>query len=1102
MEQGVLEKAIDSMVAMIAAITNIRLYPPSSAIIGNSIEKANSAIQEILSQAESVSFAETEKSLLISGHMLNEKDQQKPQIISMLELLVNFGIKNIAFNRGLKDSEIRVLLETLSQKPEDLESAGGIQAILDDKNMENILIDQKVYVAMDKDHQIVSKLNIKDADIVNFVAGVDSDLEIDLQRAGEMARDPEWISKVFQEGIKTLKASTKDNTDTDHPVSIGSIINNISGFVDVSERDHMTRHMAKSIAAMDKEDLNEIFINNLDDIVDEGIFDHILDDMDDEKFKSIASQLENMSKKVPGQDDLPDNADIESINQTFKKLMESDKGKRLQGKEKKIADIDDPDRQKQSAILKAGLSSILKGEIEAFYNKELIHAIPGMMDQLFSHDKHRTAETIIDKLGDGLLIENQAARTNIAETLSMIGQKLLSEQHFEIFHVLSRKYIKWIQFESINIPARKNIFSHLQALARYQIKNYIFEESNNILTPVYQIFSGKIKKSEPIKKDCSELLKQTGTDDILESLLKEYETDNKSVRKQIIISLTSLVNTSANFILDILRDSENMSERKRMLQIYAEIGKPAHTALIERFKQENQWYYIRNLVSLLGKIGSETDAETLRSFLSHEDFRVQREALNSIYNIGGIHREKILLDILPSADDRIKINAIAMLGYLKSQNAVEPLLELLGSKHTVSSRIKNILQEKICIAFGSIGSPTPAPALEKIISDKNSDIKIKKAAKGALVLIRKKQSETEIVKKPGPSAAKDIQKPEKSKAAIPGKSPDDISSHLEQVDQMVSQDKKEAAVKQLFDLIVKYARAKNFKAAEIFRDKLFEVDSMALTEIIKAGEIIEEEKSDGIDQDHLDIWPELYDNLTADEANGLYYAMTEKIYAADQTIVKQGELNQRLYFINQGEIKLVYQSGDRETLLTKLTTGDIAGHDTFFSITVCTTSLITLSRVKLTYLDKKILSEWQETFPALESKLTNYCLRIEKNSDILEKKGMDSRAQERIDFSGKILVQLLNASGTPSGQPFTGSLSDISIGGLSFFIKASTKKTATVLLGRSINVKFMLPSGESKQKTDMNGTVIGANYHLNNDYSIHIKFDELLDDHLIDDIMP
>jgi len=80
--------------------------------------------------------------------------------------------------------------------------------------------------------------------------------------------------------------------------------------------------------------------------------------------------------------------------------------------------------------------------------------------------------------------------------------------------------------------------------------------------------------------------------------------------------------------------------------------------------------------------------------------------------------------------------------------------------------------------------------------------------------------------------------------------------------------------------------------------------------------------------------------------------------------------------------------------------------------------------------------------------------------------------------------------------------SDISVGGLSFYIKASTKKTATVLLGRRINAKFMLPSGGSKQKLDIDCKVIGAHYHLNNDYSIHIKFDELLDDYKIEEMIP
>ena len=62
------------------------------------------------------------------------------------------------------------------------------------------------------------------------------------------------------------------------------------------------------------------------------------------------------------------------------------------------------------------------------------------------------------------------------------------------------------------------------------------------------------------------------------------------------------------------------------------------------------------------------------------------------------------------------------------------------------------------------------------------------------------------------------------------------------------------------------------------RSRIFEIDSMALGEIVRSGEIIEEEKSQSIDADHRKIWAKLYDSLSIEEANTLYFAFTKAIY--------------------------------------------------------------------------------------------------------------------------------------------------------------------------------------------------------------------------------
>ncbi len=331
---------------------------------------------------------------------------------------------------------------------------------------------------------------------------------------------------------------------------------------------------------------------------------------------------------------------------------------------------------------------------------------------------------------------------------------------------------------------------------------------------------------------------------------------------------------------------------------------------------------------------------------------------------------------------------------------------------------------------------------------------------------------------------------------------DDLSKQEELVHQYVEENNNEAAIKLLFDLTVNYARKKNFAKAEALRERIYEIDALALNEIIKSGDIIEEEKSESIDQDHKNIWAELYDTMSSEEAYALYSAMKEGTHDPDQPIFEQSDRNSNLYFINQGNLKIVYSQEGKEILLGKLGAGDIAGEDTFFSNTAfCTISLITQSKVKFNFLEKAILLKWKDEFPSLESRLYNYCIKtgmVRDLHDLLKKKNLDRRMQKRVNISERAVIQFLNASGNPDGKAFKGNLLDISVGGVSFFLRISKKETAHLLLDRKLNIRLTFPTDKTQQKIDQNGTVVGVRERILGKHSVHVKFDKMLSEKLIE----
>jgi CRP-like cAMP-binding protein len=326
----------------------------------------------------------------------------------------------------------------------------------------------------------------------------------------------------------------------------------------------------------------------------------------------------------------------------------------------------------------------------------------------------------------------------------------------------------------------------------------------------------------------------------------------------------------------------------------------------------------------------------------------------------------------------------------------------------------------------------------------------------------------------------------------------DTSREEQLVDEYVQQDDPEAAVKLLYGLIVKCARQKQFSKAEALREKLMEIDPMALTEIIKTAEVIEEEKIGSMDKTHKELWAGFYDTLTAEETSTVYYGMKQAEFEPDQPVFQQGKLQPNLYFIDHGELILSCKERDREILLGSLGAGDIIGEELFFANTVCTTSLIPITIVKLHFLEKSLLTTWEKEHPLMVSKLHDYCKKADRTRNWLKSYQFDRRQQTRYRINGRCQIQIINSAGEPVGRPFYGELNDVSVGGLAFLARITKRDTARLLLGRRVKIVFDLPLESSNEVVEQDAIIVAVREYAFEDCSIHIKFRSPISAELLD----
>ncbi len=321
----------------------------------------------------------------------------------------------------------------------------------------------------------------------------------------------------------------------------------------------------------------------------------------------------------------------------------------------------------------------------------------------------------------------------------------------------------------------------------------------------------------------------------------------------------------------------------------------------------------------------------------------------------------------------------------------------------------------------------------------------------------------------------------------------DLKKIEQEIESKMEAGEKEEALHIVYNAVLSFARSKDFQKAEYLRDKIYEIDSLALTEIVESTEIIEHEKKDAIDKGHQNIFKNLYDSFAPEEGNAFFFALEEIHFSTGDYFLKQGEMNDSLYFLDKGTLKLIHQKGKEELFIKDVNPGEIGGVDSFFKTTVCTNSLIADSNGSLHFLKKSVLDSMQDKFAGMKPKIREYAQSMQNTLSALEKSGINRRVFKRLPSNGMIVFQILSSSGKAIEKVLKGRLADISGGGLSFYFTTANKKNVNLLLGRDLVMKFVLPEYIDNSEFKKKGRVLSVLQHMHHEYSIHLKFDKIFD---------
>jgi len=158
--------------------------------------------------------------------------------------------------------------------------------------------------------------------------------------------------------------------------------------------------------------------------------------------------------------------------------------------------------------------------------------------------------------------------------------------------------------------------------------------------------------------------------------------------------------------------AESLHARKTIAMALANSGEAAIPAILPMLKDE-RWYVVRNMVTILGEIGSTETVGALQMTARHPEPKVRKEVIKAFLKIKSPAVENTLISLIADEDGDVVRQAIYSLGAIRSKTAVRPLLDIVTA---ADAFLKNLtLKKQALVALGRIGERQATAALVDLI---------------------------------------------------------------------------------------------------------------------------------------------------------------------------------------------------------------------------------------------------------------------------------------------------------------------------------------------------------------------------------------------------
>ena len=320
-----------------------------------------------------------------------------------------------------------------------------------------------------------------------------------------------------------------------------------------------------------------------------------------------------------------------------------------------------------------------------------------------------------------------------------------------------------------------------------------------------------------------------------------FEDENQKTYKNILVFLGG---KAATYLLNRVIQSHSRVERIALINLLPRFGTNIVPVLKNLLESNPPWGVLRNVIYIVSELENDDELYSLiRPYFKHADKRVQHEMICCVVKFGGSEMQQRLLEGLSSVDASLKVHLVRILVEQGERDdaTFSAFCDLATKRDTFPPAAEEELLQAIITAFKYFPADNTLKILQKMrrefFEDKTKDRIVFQIESALSVLEPQLRHSRQHIDIPKENISFDSD-PLRKQLAL--KKVQEIEGEIRD---FVRAGDSEQAGELIYSHAVDATVERDFITAEILRDRLLEINPMALAEVLQLGELIEEHKN-------------------------------------------------------------------------------------------------------------------------------------------------------------------------------------------------------------------------------------------------------------------